>query len=172
MNKIINNVNIIVNNLIIKFVEDDIVLSLNVKSAECYSVDKDWNRGFVELTAPDFVHRRVINFCDLTVCLDKRDASGKIEHYQDPVMYRCSVSSRLYTKYEGMNAKYPLETKWNVFCERFDLSLTDTQLPMFLRIIELALAIYYGTLEFQKPATEEETPVKVSKDKEGTFISI
>ena len=86
MNKIVNNVSIIVNNLILKFVEDDIVLSLNVKSAECYSVDKDWNRSFIELTAPDFVLRRTVNFCDVTVCLDKRDASGKIENYQDPLV--------------------------------------------------------------------------------------
>ena len=42
--RIVNNVNIIVNNLIVKFVEDDIVLSLNVKSAECYSVNNDWIR--------------------------------------------------------------------------------------------------------------------------------
>lgn len=86
MNKIVNNVSIIVNNLILKFVEDDIVLSLNIKSAECYSVDKDWSRAFIELLAPDFVLRRTINFCDVTVCLDKRDASGKIENYQDPVV--------------------------------------------------------------------------------------
>ncbi len=42
--RIVNNVNIVVNNLIVKFVEDDIVLSLNVKSAECYSVNNDWIR--------------------------------------------------------------------------------------------------------------------------------
>ena len=37
---------------------------------------------------PELVLRRVINFHDLTVCLDKRNASGKIEHYQDPLLYR------------------------------------------------------------------------------------
>ena len=44
INRIVNNVNIVVNNLIVKFVEDDIVLSINVKSAECYSVNQDWIR--------------------------------------------------------------------------------------------------------------------------------
>lgn len=44
INRILNNLNIVVNNLIVKFVEDDIVLSINVKSAECYSVDQDWIR--------------------------------------------------------------------------------------------------------------------------------
>jgi len=156
MNKIANNVNIIVNNLIVKFVEDDIVLSLNVKSAEIYSASKNWERDFIELTAPDFVLRRCINFIDLTVCLDKRDASGKIETYQDPVVYRCSIASRLYSKYESMHAKYPMETKLNVYCERVDISLTDTQLPMLIRLIELAMALYYGTFQFKQLPEQEE----------------
>ncbi|RUS71074.1 hypothetical protein EGW08_021178, partial [Elysia chlorotica] len=50
VNRIVNNVTFIMNNLILKFVEDDIVLSVNIKSAECYSVDKEWNRAFVDLT--------------------------------------------------------------------------------------------------------------------------
>ena len=37
---------------------------------------------------PELVLRRVINFHDLTMCLDKRNASGKIEHFQDPLLYR------------------------------------------------------------------------------------
>lgn len=156
MNKVMNNVNIIVNNLIVKFVEDDIVLSLNVKSAECYSVDRDWNRAFVDIQGPNFVLRRIINVCDLTVCLDKRDYSGKIENYQDPMTYRCSLACRLYTKYEHLHAKFPLETKLNVYCENLAVSLTDTQLPMFIRLIELCLALYYGTLEFKASGSEEQ----------------
>jgi len=77
MNRIIHNINIVVNNLILKFVEDDIVLSVNVKSAECYSVNGDWCRSFIELALPELVLRRVIDFHDLTVCLDKRNASGE-----------------------------------------------------------------------------------------------
>ena len=77
MNRIIHNINIVVNNLILKFVEDDIVLSVNVKSAECYSVNGDWCRAFIELALPELVLRRVVDFHDLTVCLDKRNASGE-----------------------------------------------------------------------------------------------
>jgi vacuolar protein sorting-associated protein 13B len=108
MNKIVNNVNIVVNNLIIKFVEDDIVLSVNVKSAECYSVDNYWNRAFTELSSPELVLRKAVNFCDLTVCLDKRDASGRIDNYQDPMIYRCSVACRVHMKYESIHGKVGL----------------------------------------------------------------
>ena len=62
VNRIVNNVNIVINNLILKFVEDDIVLSLNVKSVECYAVNQEWHRAFVDLTVPELVLRRIIDF--------------------------------------------------------------------------------------------------------------
>ena len=80
--KIINNVNVLVNNLILKFVEDDVVLSLNVKSAELYTVGMHWERSFVDIQEPELVLRRLLDLQDLTVCLDKRNASGKIDTYQ------------------------------------------------------------------------------------------
>ncbi|XP_033726572.1 vacuolar protein sorting-associated protein 13B-like isoform X2 [Pecten maximus] len=166
MNKIINNVSIIVNNLIVKFVEDDIVLSLNVKSAECYSVDKIWNRAFTDLSAPDFILRKSVNFCDLTVCLDKCDASGRIETYQDPLIYRCSVTGRVYTKYNSLTSKLPSVTKFDVFCDKLDVSLTDTQLPMFFRLIELCIALYYGTREYpgDKEAVRSDSDVQEEEE--------
>ena len=147
VNRIVNNVNIVINNLILKFVEDDIVLSVNVKSAECYSVNQDWTRAFIELAIPELVLRRVFDFNDLTICLDKRNASGKIDTYQDPLLYRCSVTCRIHMVYDSLHAKLPAITKFNLLCEKLGLTLTDTQVPMFFRLIELCVAIYYGTLE-------------------------
>ena len=88
VNRILNNINIIINNLILKFVEDDIVLSLNMKSAEYYSVDATWRKAFTDLTPEDLRLRKVLEINDLTICLDQRNASGKIEHYQIPLLYR------------------------------------------------------------------------------------
>lgn len=48
--RVANNVNIVVNNLILKYVEDDIVLSVNITSAECYTVDDLWERAFMDIT--------------------------------------------------------------------------------------------------------------------------
>ena len=62
INKIFNNVNIKINNLILKFVEDDIVLSLNVRSAELYSVNSEWQRSFVELQSEDLVQIKICSF--------------------------------------------------------------------------------------------------------------
>ena len=155
MNRILNNVSVIINNLILKFVEDDIVLSLNVKSAECYSVDIGWNRAFIDLVPPELVLRKIINICDLTVCLDKTNSSGKIESYQEPLLYRCSVSCRLHMAYDGVNTKTPKATRFNLACDQLELSLSDCQLPMFVRLVELCIALYYGTRQFQDPDDDD-----------------
>ena len=165
INRVLNNINIIVNNLILKFVDDDIVLSVNVKSAECYSTDALWERSFIELSLPELVLRRVIDFHDLTVCLDRRNASGKIETYQDPLLYRCSLVCRIYTFYDNLHAKMPAITKMNVLCKKLELSLTDVQVPMFFRLVELCLALYYGTLELPSPqVADTEAPGECAID--------
>ncbi|XP_075922652.1 intermembrane lipid transfer protein VPS13B isoform X4 [Petromyzon marinus] len=144
--RVVNNVNILVSNLILKYVEDDIVLSVNVKSAECYSVDEFWERAFVDIAAPELVLRKVINFSDCTVCLDKRSASGKIELYQDPLIYKCSFRTRLHFTYESLSGKMPSIIKIHTLCESLTLSVTDQQLPMFIRLIQLGIALYYGEI--------------------------
>lgn len=127
--------------------EEDIVFSVNVKTMEVFSVNSEWKRSFVDLSAPDFVLRRLVEFTDLTVCLDKMNTSvGKIDVYQDPLIYRCSLQTRIHTKYKNLHSSMPSTTKIHTMCETLNVSLTDTQLPMFLRLLELMQAIYYGEL--------------------------
>lgn len=52
--RVVNNVNIVINNLILKYVEDDIVLSVNITSAECYTVDEFWDRAFMDISGEYF----------------------------------------------------------------------------------------------------------------------
>ncbi|CAG6016050.1 unnamed protein product, partial [Menidia menidia] len=138
--RVVNNVNIVVNNLILKYVEDDIVLSVNITSAECYTL----------------VLRKVINFADCTVCLDKRNASGKIEFYQDPLLYKCSFRTRLHFTYDNINSKIPAVIKIHTMVESLKLSITDQQLPMFIRVLELIIALYYGEIGGHKDGEGEE----------------
>ncbi|XP_078109917.1 intermembrane lipid transfer protein VPS13B isoform X3 [Sander vitreus] len=159
--RVVNNVNIVVNNLILKYVEDDIVLSVNITSAECYTVDDIWERAFMDITAPELVLRKVINFADCTVCLDKRNASGKIEFYQDPLLYKCSFRTRLHFTYDNINSKIPSVIKIQTMVESLKLSITDQQLPMFIRILELIIALYYGEIGGHKEGEGEEGSVHV-----------
>ncbi|XP_059174786.1 intermembrane lipid transfer protein VPS13B-like [Physella acuta] len=175
VNRIINNVTFIINNFILKFVEDDIVISVNIKSAECYSVDREWNRAFVDLAPDDLALRKVLNFADLTVCLDKTNSSGHIESYQEPMAYRCAVTCRLHMEYESISAKLPSVTRLNVFCDTLNLSLTDTQLPLFVRFIELCIAMYYGSLDIPdsvagSTSEEQQSSQQTEVDGETTDI--
>ncbi|XP_037659327.1 vacuolar protein sorting-associated protein 13B isoform X2 [Choloepus didactylus] len=156
--RVVNNVNIVINNLILKYVEDDIVLSVNITSAECYTVDELWDRAFMDISAADLVLRKVINFSDCTVCLDKRNASGKIEFYQDPLLYKCSFRTRLHFTYDNLNSKMPSVIKIHTLVESLKLSITDQQLPMFIRIMQLGIALYYGEIgNFKDGETEDPT---------------
>ena len=62
--------------------EDDLVLSINVRHASLVSADKGWEPAFTELSLGDLVMRKLLAVSDLTVCLDKRGAMGKIESYE------------------------------------------------------------------------------------------
>uniref|UniRef100_A0A3B5AH31 Vacuolar protein sorting 13 homolog B n=1 Tax=Stegastes partitus TaxID=144197 RepID=A0A3B5AH31_9TELE len=165
--RVVNNVNIVVNNLILKYVEDDIVLSVNITSAECYTVDDMWERAFMDITAPELVLRKVINFADCTVCLDKRNASGKIEFYQDPLLYKCSFRTRLHFTYDNINSKIPSVIKIQTMVESLKLSITDQQLPMFIRILELIIALYYGEIGGHKEGEASFIPTCMETDMMG-----
>ena len=147
INKIISNVKIVCNNLILKYVEEDIVLSLNTRYLCLSSADEIWEPAFVELSvATGLILRKLLQVKDMTICLDKRNASGKIDTYQEPLLYRSSLSVHAAWCYDSVLSKVPRTTRYDIRSERLEFSLTDTQMPMFLRIVNLILAFYYGDL--------------------------
>lgn len=156
INRIINNVSIVCNNVILKYVEDDIVLSINVKTLELRSVDGNWIPAFIDLSAEDLILRKLVTLTDLTVCLDRRNASGKIEVYQEPLLYRCSLSCRVVRQFETTNSTLPLITRYDVYCPQLHFSLSDSQLPMILRLVQLILVLYYGELGTPQPQEQDE----------------
>ncbi|XP_071482656.1 intermembrane lipid transfer protein VPS13B-like [Diadema antillarum] len=164
MNRMLHNVRVSVKNLILKYVEDDIVLSINVQSIETFATNSNWETAFLELSLPELVLRRVCNFSDITVCLDKRSASGKIEVYQEPVVFRCAVSTRVHLTYNSLNAKRVGIVKVSTHCEELEMSLSDTQLPMFLRVLELVLALYYGTIQQSDDEKQDQGEVSQEQD--------
>ncbi|KAK6186959.1 hypothetical protein SNE40_006214 [Patella caerulea] len=160
ISRILNNITLVIDNLVIKFVEDDIVLSVNVMSAECYPVDINWNRAFVDFNPPEFTSRKVLKFCDLTVCMDRADASGNIQSYEQPLLFKCIVACRILMTYDSVNAKLPKLTRFNLFCEELKATISDNQLPIFIRLIELCIALYYGVIHI--PVSEK----KLEPDKQ------
>lgn len=166
VNRVANNISICIHNVVLKYVEDDIVLSLNVKSAETFSVNANWEKAFVDIIAPDYILRKVCNISDLTVCLDKKSTSGKIDMYQDPILYKCGLSCRININYDAQLR--PKSTKLNVYCESFDLSLTDEQLPLFVRLNKLCILLYYNTLDLPGCDYKQHPAANIMKDNNGS----
>ena len=146
INKIISNISIVCNNLILKYVEDDLVLSLNVRNVSYVSCDDCWQAAFTEFSLPDLIRRKLLTVSDLTICLDRRGTTGKIELYQDPLLYRCSMAVRLSWCYAALNSKLPFRTVINLLADKMDFSMTGVQVPMVVRLFKLFLAFYYGDI--------------------------
>ncbi|XP_076650338.1 vacuolar protein sorting 13B isoform X2 [Halictus rubicundus] len=139
--KVVNNITINCNNLILKYVEEDIVLSVNVRFLSMQTVDNKWEPAFTDVNGYEVMLRKVITIQDLTLCLDKMDASGKIEIYQDPVLYRCSVIIRLIINYHSNTARRASVTRLDLHCQKMEFSITEQQVPMLLRLAALIMVL-------------------------------
>lgn len=88
VNKIINNIVINCHNIILKYVEEEVVVSLNVQLLSFGSADENWKMSMVDVNPVKVVTRKLITVSDLTICLDKRNAAGQIDVCQEPMLYR------------------------------------------------------------------------------------
>lgn len=132
--KIIHNVVIKCNNIILKFIEDDIVLSMNIQEVSLSAADLNWNPAFVDISPIKFLVRKLMKVTDLTVCLDRRNALGKIEVILEPILYRCSLEGRILTKYNFSTKRKTSLNRIDVFIKTFDINLSTDQLPMLFRL--------------------------------------
>ncbi|TMW62274.1 hypothetical protein Poli38472_009767 [Pythium oligandrum] len=108
LQKILANVTIQVNNLVMKYEQDDVVLSVALGVLDCYSVSetRGWVRSFVDPQGSTRAISRVIEAKDLTIFLDRytsdrsqSDPSAseirrRVVGYEVPVLSRTSLSIR------------------------------------------------------------------------------
>lgn len=141
VNKIICNLSITCNNLILKYVEEDIVLSMNIKTLSLGTVNANWKPEFSELNPNQLTLRKLISLADVTICLDKRNASGRIESYLEPLLYRCFMTLRLSRTYPSVNASRASSTRLDILCKQMAFTLSEPQIPMLMRLIALGLAL-------------------------------
>lgn len=96
--KILVNISVICNNIVLKYLEDDIVTSMNIQHLSVHSANEKWKRSFIDVGATKILFRKLVNIIDLTICLDRRNSTGKIEFCQEPILYKCSMELRLFRK--------------------------------------------------------------------------
>jgi len=94
-----------------------------------------------ELTPSQLILRKIINLSDVTICLDRRNASGCIETYLEPLLYKCSLSIRLCRMFRSPHSARPYSTQMDMFCSKIAFILTEPQLPMLLRLLTMILEL-------------------------------
>lgn len=134
INKIANNISIKLNNIIFKYIEEDIVLSMNVQTLSIDSANDDWKPAFIDINSTKVTLKKVINVHDLTICLDRPNAQGKIDVCQEPILYRCSLQARMIRKYNLQTAHLASMTRIDVFTDNIDFKISVQQVPMLIRL--------------------------------------
>ncbi|XP_017026693.1 intermembrane lipid transfer protein VPS13B isoform X3 [Drosophila kikkawai] len=163
VNKIINNITLQCNNIILKYVEDDIVVSMNVQCLNFTSAGEDWKPAMVDVHPVSVVMRKLLQISDLTICLDKRNTDGRIDVCQEPVLYRCSLECRVLRKYNAKTVSTSSTTRIGVLTKALDINVSSLQFPMMMRLAKMLIEL--------KPAASEEEPANPNNQTEDTTES-
>nr|XP_029723384.1 vacuolar protein sorting-associated protein 13B-like [Aedes albopictus] len=157
INRIANNITIRCHNVILKYVEEDIVVSMNIQQLSMESADGRWNPAFVDISPTRISLRKLINVVDLTICLDKRNSAGKIEVCQEPVLYRSTLQARVLMKYSNLPASQDRSsiTRIDVHSKFLDFNVSSQQFPMLMRLFELGLALKQGKIKNEVSVGQE-----------------
>lgn len=146
INKIANNVSIKLHNIILKYVEEDIVVSMNIQLLSFDSADDNWEPAFIDINPTKVLLKKVINISDLTVCLDKRNSLGIIDVCQEPILYRCSMQIRMLRRYNLSSVHATSLLRMDIFTDAIELNVSAQQYPMVMRLLVLANTLREGTM--------------------------
>lgn len=174
VNKIANNISIQCHNIIFKYIEDDLVMSMNVQLLSINSADVNWKPAFVDISLTKVLLRKLIDVTDLTICLDKRNESGKIEMCEEPILYRCSMKVHLLRRYNVPTMHNSSLLKMSIQSEAIHLNISSVQFPMVMRLMVLLYALKEGTLHKRAIAlghtgTDQEPGDNADGDAEGVL---
>ncbi|XP_075147258.1 vacuolar protein sorting 13B isoform X1 [Haematobia irritans] len=139
--KIVNNINVQCQNIILKYVEEDIVVSMNVQYLSYCPANEVWQPAMVDINPHKVLMRKLINISDLTICLDKRNSAGQIDVCQEPVLYRCTLEIRFLRKYNSNTMVNSSITRIGIFTQALDLNLSSLQIPMVMRLIKFLTSL-------------------------------
>lgn len=142
LTRIWSNIEVVVSNLIVKFEEDDAVISLNIRSLDCFPTLPNWQRGIENPSTGNCCLHRLLKLTDITLCVDRCDVKGRISAYQDPVIYRHSFEIRLQTIFTQNSSGLASICVVNLYNPKLiELNLSQVQIPLITRLLEILLAL-------------------------------
>ncbi|CAH8543880.1 unnamed protein product [Heterobilharzia americana] len=153
IHRLLSNIHFVVHNLNLKFIEEDIVLSVSVNKADCLVTDSKGNPFFADINPlSTYVIHRLIQFFDLTVCLDRAGPNGYVEVYEDPISYRFSMSCFVQIvcapNTNSSLINQALLTNLKIHCQNFIAHISPAQIPLLCRLVQVLLNITTETFDW------------------------
>ncbi|OON20251.1 hypothetical protein X801_03869, partial [Opisthorchis viverrini] len=167
LHRLLANIRIVVYNLSIKFLLDDIVLSLSCNLLDFYPTTHEWKITFQSTPSDSstFV-RRKLQVSDVTICLDHCGPTGYVETYEQPLVYRFSLSCLIELVYppglDFFKASLATITTMDVHAQTLEVRLSPHQVHALVRLLEVFAAVHTENVDWSKLA-----PVNMSHLTEG-----
>jgi len=169
LNRILSNIVYHIDNIIIKLMDDDIVLTMTAKSLESFSTNEFWNRQFIytdSLQGTYFLHSEFI-WSNVVLYFDQLGASGHIEQFQESFVSNFCFTMRTQKNYES---GHQVSSTVNFLSNVMNFSLTETQYCLFMRILDRIFALYYSTKKLKGKREDSLSPTLSSASQEEKFF--
>ena len=146
-NRILNNLNFHVQNLVIKVIEEecDLMMSFNIQSLRFHMTDENWLPSYVctDYCDGDYTLNKVLAITDMVVHLQTIDSDRAQNHLplKDPFVKKCSVSCRMELQYRG---KKFLKKSTCILFDSLVFCADESQFSLFFHLVDWLLAMYYN----------------------------
>ena len=160
-----------ISDVVVKLLDDDIVLSITADSVESFRTNEFWNRMFIytdSLQGSYSLHSECI-WKDVVISLDQLGTSGHVEQFQEPFVNNFCFTMRIQ---KGYNGGYQVSNTINFLSDAMDFSLTETQYCLFMRILDRIFALYYSTKKLRGKDGECFSPALSSSSQEENFYDV
>ncbi len=145
MNRIVNNIVICVQNLVVNVIEEesDLLMSFSVRSLKWCATNDQWTPEYVysDSFIDSYALCKMCMVTDMTVCLDRIGSAGQVDVYETPFVPRCSFECHWKSCYEN---GLLVENMIDLRIRELLFSVTEVQFSLFLHLIDWVIAMYYS----------------------------
>jgi vacuolar protein sorting-associated protein 13B len=148
LNRIINNVCIQVQNIVVKVIEEesDLMLTLNIGSVDYYTASDKWVKEFVytDYFQDEYCLHKMIEVKDVAVNLHPIEMTEKAlgGFLHEPFINRCGFACRMKFEYRG---KIVERRTLELLVDTVEISVDEKQFCLCLHLVDWLLGMYYAT---------------------------
>ena len=158
LNRIINNVCVYVQNMVVKVIEEEsnMMLTLNIGSMDYHTTNEQWKKEFVytDYFQDAYSLFKLLVVRDVAINLHSIEmmekGQGSLLH--EPFVKRCAFVCRMTLEYQG---KVSTKKTFEVLLDHLELGVDERQFCLFLHLSDWLLAMYYS---FKKLKGRDENP--------------